>query len=110
MHTFFSLPVDSSNYFHYILCVQRNKKKNNSGLVFRKMADTEDDNPIDCPLHKCVFENDYRKLSQLIRTNDVAQKDKHGKIAESTKRIVSISSLIMHYLHFIEPNKSYESH
>lgn len=55
------------------------------------MADTEDDNPIDCPLHKCVFENDYRKLSQLIRTNDVAQKDKHGKLAKSTKRIMSIT-------------------
>lgn len=46
------------------------------------MADTADeDNPqMDCPLHKCIFEDDYRKLSQLIRTHDVGQKDKHGKI------------------------------
>lgn len=45
------------------------------------MADTADeDNPqMDCPLHKCIFEDDYRKLSQLIRTHDVGQKDKHGK-------------------------------
>lgn len=41
------------------------------------MAETEDDNPSDS-LHKCIFEDDYRKLSQLIRTNDIAQKDKHG--------------------------------
>lgn len=45
------------------------------------MADTadEDNLQIDCPLHKCIFEDDYRKLSQLIRTHDVGQKDKHGK-------------------------------
>lgn len=43
------------------------------------MADNDDDNPTDCPLHKCVFDDDLRKLSQLLRTNDVAQKDKHGE-------------------------------
>lgn len=43
------------------------------------MEDTEEDNPVDCSLHKCVFEDDYRKLSQLIRTNNVARKDKHGE-------------------------------
>lgn len=31
------------------------------------------------PLHICVFNNDIKKLSQLLRTNDVAKKDKHGK-------------------------------
>ncbi|XP_055305681.1 ankyrin repeat domain-containing protein 13C isoform X2 [Sitodiplosis mosellana] len=45
------------------------------------MADTEEDNPIDCSLHKCIFEDDFRKLNQLIRTNNVAQKDKHGNTA-----------------------------
>lgn len=43
------------------------------------MADTEEDNPVDCLLHKCVFEDDYRRLSQLIRTHNVARKDKHGE-------------------------------
>lgn len=43
------------------------------------MADNDDDSSSDCPLHKCIFEDDFRKLSQLLRTNDVAQKDKHGK-------------------------------
>lgn len=48
------------------------------------MADTEDDNPTDS-LHKCIFEDDYRKLSQLIRTHDVGQKDKHGKYRANVK-------------------------
>ncbi|KAK6180317.1 hypothetical protein SNE40_012497 [Patella caerulea] len=30
------------------------------------------------PLHQCVFKDDYRRLSQLIRTHDVSQKDIHG--------------------------------
>lgn len=47
--------------------------------TFRKMADNEDDSSNDCPLHKCIFDDDYRKLSHLLRTSDVAKKDKHGK-------------------------------
>lgn len=43
------------------------------------MADTEEDNLNDCSMHKCIFDDDYRKLSQLIRTHNIAQKDKHGK-------------------------------
>ena len=42
------------------------------------MADNDDDSSSDCPLHKCVFSDDIRKLSQLLRTTDVALKDKHG--------------------------------
>ncbi|XP_075229573.1 ankyrin repeat domain-containing protein 13C-A [Lycorma delicatula] len=34
-----------------------------------------------CPLHECVFTGDVRKLSALIRTHDVAKKDKHGNTA-----------------------------
>ncbi|CAG2057664.1 unnamed protein product [Timema podura] len=30
-----------------------------------------------CPLHECVFSGDVRKLSSLLRTNDVSKKDKH---------------------------------
>nr|XP_022318739.1 ankyrin repeat domain-containing protein 13C-like [Crassostrea virginica] len=33
------------------------------------------------PLHECVFHNDIRKLSQLLRVNDVALKDMHGNTA-----------------------------
>jgi hypothetical protein len=31
-----------------------------------------------CPLHECVFSGDVRRLSGLLRLNDVAKKDKHG--------------------------------
>ncbi|XP_064624930.1 ankyrin repeat domain-containing protein 13C-like isoform X2 [Lineus longissimus] len=30
------------------------------------------------PLHECVFKGDIRQLSQLLRSHDVTQKDKHG--------------------------------
>ena len=30
------------------------------------------------PVHECVFKNDVRLLSKLLRTDDVDQKDKHG--------------------------------
>lgn len=43
------------------------------------MADNDDDSSNEFPLHKCIFEDDYRKLSHLLRTNDVASKDKHGE-------------------------------
>lgn len=29
-------------------------------------------------LHQCIFNGDIRRLSKLLRTNDVAAKDKHG--------------------------------
>ena len=31
------------------------------------------------PLHECVFNGDTRKLSLLLRTHEIAEKDKHGK-------------------------------
>lgn len=33
------------------------------------------------PLHRCVFAGDIRRLSLLLRTHDVAAKDKHGELA-----------------------------
>lgn len=50
-------------------------------------SDTIDDknkNPIiragqDFPVHECVFKGDVRRLSSLIRTQNIAQKDVHGK-------------------------------
>lgn len=43
------------------------------------MAENDDDScNSDCLLHKSVFKGDIRKLSQLLRTNDVSRKDKHG--------------------------------
>ena len=37
------------------------------------------------PLHECVFRNDIRQLSSLLRTSDISQKDKYGK--QSKKKI-----------------------
>ncbi|XP_023711289.1 ankyrin repeat domain-containing protein 13C isoform X1 [Cryptotermes secundus] len=34
-----------------------------------------------CPLHECVFSGDVRRLSSLLRLNDVSKKDKHGNTA-----------------------------
>lgn len=31
------------------------------------------------PVHECVFRGDVRKLSSLIRTQNIAQKDVHGE-------------------------------
>lgn len=30
------------------------------------------------PLHECIFSGDLRRLSALLRSHDIAQKDKHG--------------------------------
>lgn len=32
------------------------------------------------PLHECIFSGDLRKLSALLRSNDIAKKDKHGAL------------------------------
>uniref|UniRef100_A0A672LND4 Uncharacterized protein n=2 Tax=Sinocyclocheilus grahami TaxID=75366 RepID=A0A672LND4_SINGR len=32
------------------------------------------------PVHECVFRGDVRRLSSLIRTQNIAQKDLHGEI------------------------------
>lgn len=55
--------------------IRQNSKHENS---FKKMAEADDDSSSDYSLHKCVFEDDIRKLSQLLRTNDVSRRDKHG--------------------------------
>lgn len=44
-------------------------------LYHENMADESES----FPLHECVFKGDVRKLSVLIRLNDIAKKDKHGK-------------------------------
>jgi hypothetical protein len=49
------------------------------------VVDDNNKNPIiragveDFPVHECVFKGDVRRLSSLIRTQNIAQKDVHGK-------------------------------
>lgn len=33
------------------------------------------------PLHKCVFQGDVKLLNSLIRTRDIAEKDKQGALS-----------------------------
>lgn len=35
------------------------------------------------PVHECVFRGDVRRLSSLIRTQNIAQKDVHGERARA---------------------------
>lgn len=48
------------------------------------VIDDNNKNPIirtglDFPVHECVFKGDVRRLSSLIRTQNIAQKDVHGE-------------------------------
>ncbi|XP_074524741.1 ankyrin repeat domain-containing protein 13C isoform X1 [Halichoeres trimaculatus] len=48
-----------------------------------EVIDDNNKNPIiragqDFPVHECVFKGDVRRLSSLIRTQNIAQKDVHG--------------------------------
>lgn len=76
--------------YHKYSCHLRKKKKEggvsriglcsnclNSWKIckYQLMADWEG-----YPLHECVFHNDIRRLSQLLRVNDVSLKDMHGII------------------------------
>ena len=33
---------------------------------------------LEYPLHECIFNGDLRRLSALLRSHDIAKKDKHG--------------------------------
>lgn len=49
-----------------------------------EVIDDNNRNPIvrtglDFPVHECVFKGDVRRLSSLIRTQNIAQKDVHGE-------------------------------
>lgn len=57
---------------------------NTNGLSASDVIDDNNKNPIirtglDFPVHECVFKGDVRRLSSLIRTQDIAQKDVHGE-------------------------------
>lgn len=36
---------------------------------------------LEFPVHECVFKGDVRRLSSLIRTHSIHQKDVHGKLS-----------------------------
>lgn len=57
---------------------------NSNALSTSDVIDDNNKNPIirtgqDFPVHECVFKGDVRRLSSLIRTQNIAQKDVHGE-------------------------------
>lgn len=52
------------------------------------MSESEDDSSQTYPLHECIFEGDLKSFSQLLRTHDVAKKDKHGEL-----KVISIDTV-----------------
>lgn len=57
---------------------------NSNTLSTSDVIDDNNKNPIirtgqDFPVHECVFKGDVRRLSSLIRTQNIAQKDIHGE-------------------------------
>lgn len=48
----------------------------------------------DFPVHECVFKGDVRRLSSLIRTHSISQKDVHGIPPSLTRRLYSRCALL----------------
>ncbi|XP_039985059.1 ankyrin repeat domain-containing protein 13C isoform X1 [Xiphias gladius] len=62
---------------------QSQTNANTNTLSTSDVIDDNNKNPIirtgqDFPVHECVFKGDVRRLSSLIRTQNIAQKDVHG--------------------------------
>lgn len=62
----------------------QNNGNTNNTLAASDVIDDNNKNPIikpglDFPVHECVFKGDVRRLSSLIRTQNIAQKDVHGE-------------------------------
>ncbi|KAF3835187.1 hypothetical protein F7725_027745 [Dissostichus mawsoni] len=63
--------------------LQSQVNANTNTLSTSDVIDDNNKNPIirtgqDFPVHECVFKGDVRRLSSLIRTQNIAQKDVHG--------------------------------
>lgn len=43
---------------------------------------------LEFPVHECVFKGDVRRLSSLIRTHSISQKDVHGELHSLSRLIV----------------------
>lgn len=67
---------------------QQINSNTNNGVATQETIDDQNKNPVprigtDYPLHECVFNGDVRRLSSLIRTQNIAQKDSHGRTSTS---------------------------
>ncbi|XP_042562798.1 ankyrin repeat domain-containing protein 13C-A-like, partial [Clupea harengus] len=73
-----STPTQQQNNQH-----QTQVNANTNTIATSDTIDDTNKNPIiragqDFPVHECVFKGDVRRLSSLIRTQNIAQKDVHG--------------------------------
>lgn len=65
---------------------------NTNTLSTSDVIDDNNKNPIirtgqDFPVHECVFKGDVRRLSSLIRTQNIAQKDVHGEFNNCSSQL-----------------------
>lgn len=51
------------------------------------------------PVHECVFKGDVRRLSSLIRTHSISQKDVHGEAFVRLKKVTNTLYCICLCLH-----------
>lgn len=69
---------------------------NTNTLSTPDVVDDNNRNPIiptgqDFPVHECVFKGDVRRLSSLIRTQNIAQKDVHGEFTHCLSQLPFVS-------------------
>lgn len=81
---------------------QNQQTQNNANTS--DVVDDNNKNPIirtglDFPVHECVFKGDVRRLSSLIRTQNIAQKDVHGEFLRCPSHQAWI--IIIHDQYFI---------
>lgn len=87
------------------LALQQQLNENNmNGNVpsFGTVVNDNNKNPIiltsedlDFPVHECVFKGDVRRLSSLIRTHSISDKDVHGKASAFVGEFVQMSDIII---------------
>lgn len=81
-HKLIKSPSTQQQQQQHIQHAQSNAKS--SSLQTSVVIDDNNRNPVirtgpDFPVHECVFKGDVRRLSSLIRTQNIAQKDIHGE-------------------------------
>lgn len=114
------IPMKKKTIYGFCICLWKNQIKNeikekrrgggvpriglrsnclNSWKIckYQLMADWEG-----YPLHECVFHNDIRRLSQLLRVNDVSLKDMHGIILFLFQLFLFYCQLYSFYAHRCE--------
>lgn len=119
-----TIPNGTSNHFKFNKAFQKSVKAsvlqqqlnanniNGNSSSVGTIVNDDNKNPIiltnnedlEFPVHECVFKADVRRLSSLIRTHSISQKDVHGKysaiiILIFAFSIIIVIDVIMIYMH-----------